>query len=180
MQILLDLDGVIVDFCDGVFRALGDSPTDFRKWPHNQWDWFESLGWTYEQVNVICDSDFWADLNWTTDGHNILKTILQRQCPKQVYLVSCPMSNVDSISGKIRWVRRNLPAYELRTIITRVPKSFLATPDRLLIDDKNENVDDFKKAGGNAILYPRPWNRQWQIKNSLQQFQKEFECLMSS
>ncbi len=39
-------------------------------------------------------------------------------------------------------------------------KHLLAHKDALLIDDRDENVAEFRHAGGKAILIPRPWNNQ--------------------
>jgi hypothetical protein len=38
-------------------------------------------------------------------------------------------------------------------------KASVAGPGKILIDDKNENIDEWEAAGGIGILYPRPWNR---------------------
>ncbi len=46
-----------------------------------------------------------------------------------------------------------------RTIISYAPKSLLAGPDTLLIDDKDENITEFRAGGGHGILVPRPWNK---------------------
>ena len=69
------------------------------------------------------------------------------------------MPHIESPTGKWAWIRDNLPIYLKRTIITQAPKHLLARPDTLLIDDKDENVDGFREAGGKALLIPRPWNR---------------------
>jgi len=88
------------------------------------------------------------------------------------------MPNPESYTGKALWVQKHLPEYSKRLIVTPVPKSEFAHRDILLIDDKDENVEGFVKAGGNAILVPRPWNELhgWAgetyqvVKNSLENF----------
>ena len=161
VQILLDLDGVLVDFMGGIHRALGGPPIDPWQWTYNKWEWYKDLGWTFEQMNAVCTFDFWANLKWTPDGHDILREVYR----EQLYFVTCPMPNIYSASGKMAWIRKNLPLYESQIIVSTVPKEFFAAPDRLLIDDKNENVDEFEKAGGKAILINRPWNRGYKRYN---------------
>ncbi len=37
-------------------------------------------------------------------------------------------------------------------------KSLLAGPYRILVDDHDENVRMFRALGGQAVLWPQPWN----------------------
>lgn len=155
----VDLDGVLVDFVGGVNKSF-NLPTEYPP-PKNglpQWDWFKHYGITGKQVNDICTSDFWANLEWTLDGHEILRTIVEYVGSKNIYLLTCPMPNLESASGKARWVGKYLPFYNDRLIITRAPKQLLAGPNRLLIDDNDSNIEDFIRAGGKGILVPRFWN----------------------
>ena len=173
--IMLDLDGVITDFCIGIYKAFSQSynyPFLTRKYKFwDDWD-----GVTTTMVDSVCNDSFWQHQPWMPDGHDILREIIKWFCPTQIYLVTYPMPNVESPTGKWKWVKENLPEYYGRTIITQAPKSLLAKPDTLLIDDKDENVEEFVKAGGSAILVPRPWNELYGqvdetyqvIKNSLE------------
>ena len=68
------------------------------------------------------------------------------------------MLNPGSWPGKVEWVHRYFRTFEKRLIITQAPKSLLAKPDTLLIDDRDKNIEEFIAAGGQAILVPRPWN----------------------
>jgi hypothetical protein len=43
-------------------------------------------------------------------------------------------------------------------MIFTAAKKFLAGPDRLLIDDRDRNVEEFVAGGGHAILLPRLHN----------------------
>ena len=37
-------------------------------------------------------------------------------------------------------------------------KQLLAGKNRILIDDSQRNVEQWKQAGGRAVLVPQPWN----------------------
>jgi 5'(3')-deoxyribonucleotidase len=37
-------------------------------------------------------------------------------------------------------------------------KELLADDDSCLIDDDEKNIKAFREAGGNALLFPQPWN----------------------
>ncbi len=164
--IMIDLDGVLVNFLGGLHKALG-VPYDINNYPYEKGKWnmltdikrFDDIPATFEQCNDCCTANFWDNLEWVHDGRNILRVIMNTFGLEKVYLLTTPMPNLESASGKMMWVNGNLPICLKRTIITQAPKHLLARPDTLLIDDKDENVDGFCKAGGKAFLVPRPWNR---------------------
>ncbi len=156
--IMLDVDGVLANFRKGIHEAFNkpyDYPTLSKKWIF--WDDWPDV--TFEMVNVVCTFEFWQHLEWMHDGYNILRMITKKLDTKNIYLLTTPMPNLQSSTGKMLWVRDNLPVYLKRTIITQAPKHLLARPDTLLIDDKDENIDGFVEAGGRGLLVPRPWNR---------------------
>ena len=155
--VFLDMDEVITDFNKGVCEAF-NMPYQYETF-FSEYKWFPKIGRTRKEVNAKCTIDFWRKLEWMFDGREILEIILDKFNIDQVYLITMPMSNPESATGKWLWIKDNLPSFYKRTIITQAPKHLLARPDTLLIDDKNENVDGFREAGGKALLVPRPWNR---------------------
>lgn len=165
--VYLDVDDVVADFMKGLHKALNIS-YDYSNYPYEKGNW-DILGYqiksddgsliTFDQCNDYCTTSFWQDLEWMHDGHDILRAICGRFNADKIYLLTSPMPNLESASGKMMWVYENLPIYLKRTIITQAPKHLLARSDTLLIDDKDKNVDDFREAGGKAHLICRPWNR---------------------
>lgn len=163
MKIFLDMDGVLVDFLKGIHDALG-ADYDFDNYPYEKgkWDMFADIGGfnlPFKVIDALCTSDFWADLDWMPDGRDILREVINRQPLADVYLLTTPMPNLGSASGKMRWVAEHLPHMITQVIVTQAPKALLAGPDRILIDDKDQNIDEWVKAGGIGVLVPRPWNR---------------------
>ena len=163
--VFLDMDGVFVNFHKGIYQAF-NKPYSYATDLMTKWDFWEEWGTTSEGCNAICTTSFWQNLEWMHDGLDIFRETLKYFNPEQIYLLTCPMSNVESPTGKWMWVDKNLPKYYKRTIITKAPKHLLARPDTLLIDDKDENVEKFIAAGGDAILVPRPWNKLYKDKDS--------------
>lgn len=167
--VFLDVDGVLANFRKGIHEAFNkpyNYPTLSDKWLF--WDDWPDV--TFEMVNAACTTNFWANLEWIHDGHDILRAVLNRFNTKQIYLLTTPMPNVQSPTGRWLWIKNNLPKFYKRTIITQVPKSLLAQPDTLLIDDKDENIEGFVQAGGLGILVPRPWNELCGWANETLQF----------
>jgi 5'(3')-deoxyribonucleotidase len=173
MIVFLDMDGVLVDFTRGVFERFGipyELPETMRYW------WFNDYGLSDEEVDSISTIDFFAGLRWTTEGKAILSAVEKIFEQSNIYLISAVMPNPQSTTGRMLWIERYLPRYKNKTWLGRIPKSLLAGPDRLLVDDKDENIAEFVAAGGQGILVPRPWNelRGWAgdtlqvVKNSLE------------
>lgn len=156
--IFLDIDGVLADFRKGVHDAF-NKPYFYSTLTSKWYFWDDWPDVSSKMVDAICTMEFWIELSWMYDGQDILREVTKYFKPEQVYLLTTPMSNVESPTGKWIWVKNNIPKYYKRTIIAQAPKSLLAKPDCLLIDDKDENVEKFIAAGGDAILVPRPWNK---------------------
>lgn len=157
-MIFLDVDGVLADFVGGVHKALNGPVPYPWKTQYDNWNWHLDQGWSVEQVDTICTIEFWANLEWMKDGKAILNSVLKHCKATDIYLLTIPMSNYQSASGKILWIRKNIPWLEKQAIITASPKSLFARSDRILIDDKADNVTKFVEAGGRGILVPRYWN----------------------
>lgn len=163
MKVYLDMDGVLADFRRGVCEAFGfpyDNPS--RKWIF--WDDWPDV--TSEMVDAVCTQEFWQSLNWTHDGVDIFIAVFEKFRVEQIYLLTAPMSNYQSAGGKILWLRKHGLQLEKHLIITQASKSLFAGSNTLLIDDKDENVEEFRTAGGQAILVPRPWNKNHDCQRS--------------
>ena len=161
--IFLDMDGVIVDFVNGVCKVFGKA-NPYPKETRDYSFWHAWSDISFEDVNNICTQEFWHKLDWMYDGRDTLRAIKDTIGLEKIYLLTMPMPNPETATGKMMWINDNIPIYLDRTIIvTRdVPKSFMTRPDALLIDDKDENVEEFVAAGGQGILVPRPWNRAYE------------------
>jgi len=154
-QIFLDMDGVIVDFDQGIrdkYNAQWWYPTEwaipYREFGTNFEDFWRGLN----------NFTFWATLPWTRDGKRIL-ALLEPYKPTILSACMLPFGT----AGKTLWLETNYPAVvkDKRVLLANghSAKAAVAGPGKILIDDKNENIDEWEAAGGIGILYPRPWNR---------------------
>ena len=188
MKVFLDLDGVLVDFVGGVHAAL-NLPYEYNKYPYKKgkWNMLGDMGgefwdgqFPFSLVNGFCNQEFWRTLDWLDDGQRMLYGWVDIMGKfDDITILTTPMPNPDSWTGKYLWIKENMPAKFLKnTIMLRGSKALLAGPDTLLIDDKDENIVEFVAAGGHGILVPRPWNELhgWAgetlqvVKNSLEEF----------
>jgi 5'(3')-deoxyribonucleotidase len=168
------MDGVLVDFRRGVCEIFR------RDDPSTNWAFWESWdGITFANVNAKCNDYFWKYLDWTHEGREIEEAVRCEFDSNNIRLLTTPMDHPGSWTGKAMWVNRHLSLYNKRLIVTQVPKHEFAGPDTLLIDDKDQNIEEFRAAGGQGILVPRPWNKlhAWSdktlevVKNSLEAYQ---------
>jgi len=158
-KVFLDMDGVLTNFHKGVCKTF-DYPYILDEMiRYDFWEDWKEKKVTRRDVNDICNQLFWEDLEWMHDGKEILKIVEEAYGKENIFIFTQPMPNVGSWTGKRIWIEHMAPDYKKQLIVTQASRAFFASPDTLLIDDKQENVDEFIKAGGNAILIPRPWNR---------------------
>lgn len=155
MKVILDLDGVLVDFAKGACKELdvpepilwpedGDIVSALELDPSDFWD-------------HISYSDFWKNLDWMPDGHEILEVLENHYGEENICICSSPTNCSEAAKGKMEWIQDHLPEYTKRFLIGRA-KHFCAQPDSIMFDDFDFNVNRFKKNGGYAVLVPRPWN----------------------
>ncbi len=156
MKVFLDMDGVLVDFRRGVCEAFD------RDDPSTNWKFWENWeGISSKNVDAICNQEFWRTLPWTEDGQRMLYGWVNIMGMfDDITILTTPMPNPDSWTGKYLWIRENMPEKFLKnTIMLQGSKAQLAGPGTLLIDDKDQNIEEFRAAGGQGILVPRPWNK---------------------
>jgi 5'(3')-deoxyribonucleotidase len=150
---LLDLDGVLVKFVQGALKF------------HNKQIPIEDITWNFDKQ--VCETpkqfweplgyDFWFNLEKTEECDKVVE-IVERYFGERVVILSSPCRTKGCAEGKVDWIKKNLPQFERRFFIGQA-KSLLAAPTKLLIDDYDKNIDEFEKEGGNAYLFPRPWNK---------------------
>jgi 5'(3')-deoxyribonucleotidase len=162
VKCLLDMDGVLVNFVQGISDALGrENP--YLKRPlgaaAGEWDMPKLWGIPEAAFWVPCmDPEFWANLNWMPDGRRILELVEWTFGKENVCLLTSPGSAFDpACIGKVAWIKQHMPDYMHRVLFGSA-KHFCAHAGSVLIDDRDKNIADFCKAGGRALLVPRPWN----------------------
>lgn len=151
---LLDMDGVLVNFVKGVCAFHGvDTP--YPK--YQNWNMEIPLGIDKNTFYGNLGREFWANLEWTPDGFEILEVVEERFGVKNVCLLTSPVAADGCIDGKMDWIKKHLPQYS-RQFLVGPAKEFCANSNHFLVDDFEENIDKFNASGGRGVLVPRPWN----------------------
>jgi hypothetical protein len=129
------MDGVLVNFDKGYLELTGKDITGEFFSDSHFWDPINNAG-----------KKFWVELEWQPDGKQLWNYI-KKYGPK---LLSAPSRQDDSRVGKHEWVERELPGVPLLLRTAKHKKDF-ATSTSILIDDRIDNIQGWRDAGGIAI-----------------------------
>lgn len=153
-RIYLDMDGVLVDFIGGALKIHGWTRESYlRAMTLGEWDLVKPMGMTEDEFwGPIHNAGerFWVDLRplpWINEIIDLAKSL------GDLWIMTSPTGHPTSYSGKIQWLQ-NWFGREFNRIILTSEKHFLAQENTLLIDDREETVQNFAKAGGDAVVFP--------------------------
>jgi len=171
IQVFLDLDGVLVDLLGGLLRYHKiknpyDNPEN-----HGRYDVRHLVGMSPQEFWGVLDQDFWLDLEWMPDGRAILAEILKYVKPEQVTILSKPTGFPHCTEGKELWIKKDMPGFNYLIGMRKEP---IAGPGKLLVDDHDDNVDKWVKAGGVAVQVPLLSNR-WHKLPTLPHVKEQLE-----
>ena len=139
-EIYSDMDGVLTDF-DASFMKASDGilPSEYEKnfGKNGFWELIDDKG-----------VGFWVGMPWMSDG----KTYWDYIKKYNPILLSSPSRSSTSRLGKRLWVKNNLPGTKL-ILAQAKDKQNYAQSDRILIDDRPSNIDQWRASGGIGILH---------------------------
>jgi hypothetical protein len=139
-EIYSDMDGVLTDF-DASFMKASDGilPSEYEKnfGKDGFWELIDGKG-----------VGFWVGMPWMSDG----KTYWDYIKGYNPILLSSPSRSSTSRLGKRLWVKNNLPGTKL-ILAQAKDKQNYAQSDRILIDDRPSNIDQWRASGGIGILH---------------------------
>ena len=140
-KIFSDMDGVLTDF-DGSFvkYSKGIQPRDYEKKFGKEGFW--------ELIDGEGGVGFWVGMPWMEDGKEYWNYIKDYDTE----LLSSPSRSETSRLGKRLWVKNNMPGVKL-TLAQAYNKKNYAEPNHILIDDRESNIEQWRKAGGIGILH---------------------------
>lgn len=159
-QCLLDMDGVIADFMGQLCKYHNRPSPYLDAANYGVWDTETLWGITVKEFWAPIKEDsehFWKTIPKTPEADEIVRLATQYFGEENIAILTAPSDDEGAVPGKRKWMKKHFPQFEKRMIFGSA-KEFLAAPYRTLIDDRDKNVEAFRKAGGKAILLPRLWN----------------------
>jgi len=175
-KIYCDMDGVLVDFENGVVEAINkELKSDNPLFPKAAKKVIVSLGRDYittEDIKkyspgkskaaanymyrlVEGSEEFWANLPWQPGGKRLWAYI--RQFDPDI--LTAPMDKggkLDSLTGKLRWVEKNLKIDTAKVNFEHEKWKYATSEDgnpNILIDDFEAKTEPWNDAGGIGILH---------------------------
>lgn len=150
----VDVDGVL---CDAVRAAL--NVWGFTgKYPPGESNFAKVCGINEGTFWTPFNYDFWRQLDKTPEADQIMGVIESAGFTK-ISLISTQRITLGSLEGKREWVKRNFPKYlDSFILVPNGWRPWLAGPNTILVDDSENNVDEFIMLDGQGVLIPRPWN----------------------
>ena len=138
-KIFLDMDGVIVDFDKRFEEQFGMPPREFEDnfGSDKFWEKIDSKG-----------VGFWRGMEWMPGGQQLYNRVAKHDHA----LLSSPSRSDLSKIGKRMWRKDNTPNTKLILARSYNKKNY-ADKSNILIDDRADNIQQWKDAGGIGILY---------------------------
>lgn len=164
----LDQDGVLADIIPAICNAHSrpdpytHEDSIIRESALGKFDMDEIWGMSprefWEPINN--HPEFWRGLKKTLEADHIVDLAVSWFGVDNVAILTAPSMDPSCVPGKREWVGAAFQRYPQlkQQMIFTAAKKFLAGPDRLLIDDRDRNVEEFVAGGGHAILLPRLHN----------------------
>lgn len=164
-DLLLDADGVLLDFARPAMRRCG---LDTRMlYPRGEYSIAAIAGLTESEFWQRVDyPEFWRTVNpyegcvpflrelWDLCGkHSVSIRACTRSSWNAAAFVPARVAMLDSLRRAA--MMDPIPIY----IAYCGGKGIFGGPGRLLVDDDPRNVADFEAGGGRGLVVPMPWNR---------------------
>ena len=137
------MDGVIVDFNKRFTELAGMGPREYESTFGKEkfWDFIDSK----EKGGGV---GFWVGMDWMPGGEALYNRVAQHDHA----LLSSPSRSESSRIGKHQWKKKYTPSTKL--ILARAyNKRNYADGNNILIDDREDTIQQWRDKGGIGILY---------------------------
>ena len=134
-QIYLDLDGLFADFDGGFKKITGSYPKEVAK--KELWKQIYRADHFFYNLPLIPESKKLWDVVEPTDP---------------IFLTGLP-SSIEGRDDKVRWVHKHYGSKYEVIVVPKKDKRHYAKPNHILIDDRQDNINEWKADGGIGIFH---------------------------
>ncbi len=156
-SIFIDLDGVLCDMVGSALRVHNRQDV-LETWVKGMYDIEDVLGIAKNHFWKVIDShgyEFWSELEPYPWMDQLYRAALR--ITDNVILCTKPSKAHFSSGGKHQWILQNFGS-QFRNYIITPHKHHCSAPGRVLIDDSEKNIEEWRHQGGTGILFPQVWN----------------------
>jgi len=154
-EVLLDIDGV-----------LGDCVRSCQELFGKKFDWAngssmaKQLGYSEEEFKDNLNQTWlWRDMHLTKEAPRLIELLKSYGLYDRAIIVSSTFLRPHILEGRMYWLQKHFPDFVNQDRVIFIKDKWrLASKTQILIDDYSKNVYNFRRAGGWAITFPRPWN----------------------
>jgi len=146
--IYCDMDGVLADFEARFEHFAGLSPDEYRKEIAKKYGEKQVDKMFWDLIDKQIGVRFWRGIPWMPGGQQLWDYIK----PYNPTLLSSPSFDNSSRMGKSLWVKDHIPGTPL-IFRQAKKKSEFAGPNKILIDDREDTIMNWKAKNGIGILY---------------------------
>lgn len=147
------MDGVLTDW-EKQFERLFGVPVETYESEHGKEK-------RYELVHKN-SPNFYATMPWMNDGKILYNFI--KEFPTEILSHA---TDAECKQGKEKWLSDHNVTLKQNLVPEREDKAKFATPDSILIDDREDNVNEFIQAGGIGILHKNATDTINKLKETL-------------
>lgn len=143
--IFLDMDGVVADF-NGYAKELVGYTAPGKRYPEEDWDKIKANPRLYREIPVIEGSEYFVERVRQLANENDMPLKFLSAVPRQ--------NDVGWVFwDKIEWVKTYFPGIPLWFGPYSRDKHVHCVNRDILIDDREDNIQDWTTAGGIGILH---------------------------
>lgn len=147
-QIYQDLDGCLADFEERFEHFTGLLPDEWKEKAEREYGEKMATDKFWDIIDNQVGMRFWRGMSWMPQGQELWDYIKQHN----PIILTAPSIQDCSKEGKTLWVKDNLGDYEV-IFSSAKEKPNYSGPNKILIDDREDTILDWKARNGIGILY---------------------------
>lgn len=140
-EILIDADGVVVDFDRKIEDITGSLPHQMSK----------SSMWKAVRRYIASGGRFWYDMIPMSDSIQLMDFIKSTGIPFRI--LTAGGDEPSATQDKVDWFAARYPGVEVIVVHKSHDKAAYARPTTILIDDREKSITPWTEAGGIGILH---------------------------